>query len=514
MILINPPLVKPSEPPAGLPKLAGALEAHGITCTLLDANLEGILYLLDNPAITDNDTWTRRAVRNITRNLSILKSGQGYGNTDRYRRAIGDLNRVLDRAGRPGGISLTLSDYADERLSPLRSRDLIAAAENPEGNIFFPYFSSRLDRLLESELQHRIIGLSINFLSQALCAFSIMGFLRKHYPSLRIVVGGGLITSWMGNHDLGSLFAGLIDKAVQGPGEIPLLSLLGQSPHASAPQSLPSYQGLPTGHYLAPGLILPYPASHGCYWGRCSFCPENAEGNRYSPLSFSRVPADLRILAARHNPVLLHLVDNALSPALLASISNDPPGVPWYGFARITKELADADFCAVLRTSGCAMLKLGLESGDQGTLDSLDKGIDLEIASRALKALKGAGIATYVYFLFGTPAETPSAARKTLDYIVRHSPWIDYMNLAIFNMPLNCAEAGTLDLRSFYDGDLSLYTDFIHPKGWGRREIRLFIEKDLKMHAAVRPIILRQPPCFTSNHAPLFCINRPPADRR
>jgi len=37
----------------------------------------------------------------------------------------------------------------------------------------------------------------------------------------------------------------------------------------------------------------------------------------------------------------------------------------------------------------------------QGVLDSMDKGIDLDIVSLALKALKKAGIATYVYLLFG-----------------------------------------------------------------------------------------------------------------
>jgi len=44
------------------------------------------------------------------------------------------------------------------------------------------------------------------------------------------------------------------------------------------------------------------------------------------------------------------------------------------------------------------MLKLGMESGDQAVLDALNKGIDLQEASAALRSLHKAGIAAYGYF--------------------------------------------------------------------------------------------------------------------
>ena len=65
----------------------------------------------------------------------------------------------------------------------------------------------------------------------------------------------------------------------------------------------------------------------------------------------------------------------------MARMISDPPGRPWYGFSRITPDLADLDFCRALKDSGCVMLKLGLESGDQAVLDSLEKGITLDLAS-------------------------------------------------------------------------------------------------------------------------------------
>ena len=123
----------------------------------------------------------------------------------------------------------------------------------------------------------------------------------------------------------------------------------------------------------------------------------------------------------------------------MRSLAENPPGLPWYGFARIDSQLTDSDFCMALKQSGCVMLKLGIESGDQGVLDRMEKGIDLDIVSLALKSLKKAGIATYVYLLFGTPYETLAEARKTLQFTAKHSTEIGFLNLAVFNMPL-CSE--------------------------------------------------------------------------
>ena len=151
------------------------------------------------------------------------------------------------------------------------------------------------------------------------------------------------------------------------------------------------------------------------------------------------------------------------------------------------------------------MLKLGLESGDQGVLDAMDKGIDLDLVSQVMDALHEAGIATYVYLLFGTPSESIVEARKTLEFVRQHQQAITFLNLAVFNMPVCGPDAGTLAVHDFYDGDLTIYTDFKHPRGWNRKEIRRFLDQEFKRDPAVAAIIRRDPPIFTSNHAAFFC---------
>ena len=508
MLLIFSPAAKACEPPAGIAKLAGALKAHHVPCALLDANLEGMLFLLRQPQAA-SDTWTRRAIKNLSTNLAALKDPRTYQSPDRYSRAVRDVNRALEASAKPFHAVLGLADYHHETLSPIRSADLLAAAEHPKQNPFHGYFSKRLPEIIHKHFNTRerplLVGFSLNYLSQALCTFAMIGFLRKEFPSLKIVLGGGLVSSWVKRPGWVDPFGGLVDHIIAGPGESALLDLLGIQGDKNI-HSVPDYGALLSQEYLSPGFILPYSASSGCYWNKCSFCPETAEGNPYVPTPASRALSDLETLTAQTKPALIHLLDNSISPALMQALAEKPPGVPWYGFARISRELADLEFCRALKRSGCAMLKLGLESGDQAVLDQLRKGIDLALASTVLLNLQKAGIATYVYLLFGTPAETAVEARKTLEFVAQHAAAITFLNLAIFNMPLCGEQAGAYGTERFYEGDLSLYTGFNHPGGWDRKLVRLFLENEFKRHRAVSGILKHDPPLFTSNHAAFFAF--------
>ena len=506
IILIHPPIAKCSEPPAGIAKLSSCLSANGIHHNVIDANLEGILYLLQNASNnnTTTDRWTTRACKKIESNLAAPMDIATYRSPSRYQRAVVDINHLLNVAGKSWRVDLTLADYHDQSLSPVKSADLISAAEKPQANPFYPYFQHRLMNALEDNPD--FIGFSLNYLSQALCTFAMIGFINKVQPRQKIILGGSLVTSWikLGIHD--DIFKGLVAEMVAGAGEQKLLELLEVKDGKTFYP--PDYNGFPLDQYLSPGLILPYSSARGCYWHNCAFCPEKAESNVYLPLGVSQSTEELQVLTRQMNPVLIHILDSSISPSLLGALAQSPPGAPWYGFTRITQHLADEDFCLSLKRSGCTMLKLGIESGDQEVLYQLNKGIDLPTASAVLKTLKRAGIATYCYFLFGTPPETQECATRTLDFVCQHHDRIDFLNLAIFNLPSQSVEAQSLATHDFYEGDLSLYKNFQHPFGWQRRVVRNFLEKTFKKHPAVAPILRRTPEFFTSNHASFFIDNK------
>lgn len=510
MLLIHPPLTKPCEPPAALAYLAAALAAHGHACSVCDLNIAGLEHIL-RTARPAGDTWTDRAVRNLERNIAALRDKATYANFDRYARAVADVDRVLAMAGKAFNLQLSLANYQDDGRSPVRSADLRRAAVEYRDNIFFPCFSRRLDELIAEKACTRI-GFSLSYLSQALTTFAMIGYLRAHHPDQTIILGGGLITSWLSNPGWRNPFAGLIDHLIGGPGEKPLLRLLGTDQRHTRPE--PIFAGLTENRYLSPGFILPYAASSGCFWKKCNFCPERSENNPYAQVPLQTALDHLAKLTQDTAPVLIHLLDNAVSPALLRGLCDRPPGAPWYGFVRIDRLLEDLDFCHRLRESGCVMLKLGLESGDQGVLTRMNKGIDVKQSAKVLANLHQAGIATYVYLLFGTPAEGRAEAERTRQFVEAHHRAIDFLNLAIFNLPIGGIAASSsagggaaplaLTVSDFYEGDLSLYRNFVHPRGWNRPEIRRYLAGEFRRSPAIAGILRHDPPLFTSNHAPFM----------
>lgn len=506
MLLIHPPHTKPSEPPAGIPMLAGALRQCGYECVVCDLNIEAFHVLIDS-APQSPDTWSRRAWKNRHRNVEALQSPAIYHNPSKYSRAVADINRIIENCGKQRGIHLSLSNYQDPNLSPLNSSDLITAANQYRTNIYHDHFASRLTELIITH-SPTAIGFSLNFLSQALCTFAMLGFVRDRFPQLKIILGGGLVTTWMQKRSWNNPFADLTDHLVSGPGIEPLFDILDIKRNTPA-HPAPDFSDLHDSPYLAPGFILPYSCSSGCFWRKCAFCPETSEKNDYRPIPVDTVRRDLAHLTARTSPTLIHLLDNAISPALLKSFRKEPLSAPWYGFVRFTKHLADREFCRDLKGSGCVMLKLGLESGNQYVLDGMNKGIDLELARKSLATLHRSGILTYVYLLFGTPGESEQQARDTLHFVSSCHQYIDFLNLAVFNMPIDSRETADHAVHEFYEGDLSIYCDFEHPQGWSRKKIRRFLDNEFRKDPSIRKILQRDPPQFTSNHAPLFGLFPP-----
>jgi hypothetical protein len=504
MLLIYPPVARSTEPPLGIARLAGVLARNGVPVRCLDLCREGFDYLL-GLEIEAPDTWTRGALRRRGRNRALLRDPAAYATIDRYRRAVRDLNRALEAASEPFGAEVGLADYRDAWRSPLRRADLLAAAAAYETNAFFPHFRARITEALAA-FPTRTIGLSVNYLSQALCAFTIVGFLKTIRPELCVVLGGSLITSWVA---LGSLsaderFGGLVDTILPGRGEDAILALLGAP--RRVPTAPPDFDELLASGYLAPTRVLPYNFSTGCPWKRCSFCPETAEARRYVGSAVDTAIQEIGALVAHHAPGLLHFTDTEIAPRYLRALAASPPGVPWYGFARFSPLLADPDFCRHLAASGCAMLQLGLESADQQVLDALGKGTRLDQIDRALRTLADAGIGVFLYVLFGTPAEDRDAARRTRDFVASRADRIGFLNVALFNLPAASPEARRLDTKAFYEGDLSLYREFVHPRGWNRDAVRAFVAEEFEADPAIKAVLARNPPVFTSNHAPFFLL--------
>jgi radical SAM superfamily enzyme YgiQ (UPF0313 family) len=507
MLLIFPPVAKPCEPPAGVALLSAALKEKGLCCDVIDGSIEGLMYLI-NSDIKPVDSWSKRALKNREQIIFDLQDPKIYTNMDRYHQRVYDLNKLLTTSIDSNRFKITLSDYADNQLSSVSSQDLLKSARTFSENPFYSYFEQKLgDRI--ASINSEYIGISLCYLNQALVAFALAGWIKARFKNRKIVMGGGLVSSWMSQPSFSDPFKDLIDVLIKGEGEEKLLNLFGKT--GEKRHYVPDYDFSLTNDYLAPGRILPFRSAIGCYWSKCNFCPEKAETRPYNSKKPDQVVDDLRIIDTTYHPDYIHFIDNAMTPAFLKRLAQYKFGFKWYGFVRFEKEFLDLEFCKNLKRSGCDMLKLGLESGDQSVLDMMNKGTRLETVSIMLKNLRQSGILTFVYLLFGTSYENEISANQTLEFVNDHKSYIDYLNLAVFNLPRFSEDAQGLETKEFYHGDLSLYLNFNHPQGWDRRKVKQFLDKQFKKRVISRSNIRKNPAFFSSNHAVFF--NQPGAGR-
>ena len=502
LTLIYPPVSLPGEPPVGLAALAGKLRAAGAEVTLVDANVEAAHHLAGAAeAGPGHGRADRRAVAHRQRSLDLLRSAAGYQDLDRHAAAVGTIRRLLALSGDGGGAParVDLADYHDPRLSPLRSQDLRAACAGAgAGSPLEPYLCALADRVARQPPD--VLGISINFLHQALPGLALAGALRARLPRTPLLVGGSLVQCWAGRLPPEGLQP-TVDRLVFGDGAGPLSEALGLPCPDAAP---PDHHGFPWELYLAPRRVAALTTSEGCHWGRCRYCPQAVGQRCYSRLGGDELGRTLDAVRSRSEADVLHLTDSALPPATLGWLADRRWSASWYGFARFHEDLADALRCDRLRRSGCMMLQLGLESGSPAVLSRLRKGIQPQLVTRVLQALAQAGIKVYLYVMFGIPGETEADAEQTLELVSANAAAITGLNVALLNMPLTAdEEPGLTRVPLARTGDLSLYTGFEH-QGWERRAARSFAQRRFARQPEVATILRRTPQVFGSTHAPFF----------
>jgi len=230
ILLLQPPALKPAEPPLGLAVLLAHLRSCGLKATALDANLEAYLYLLDPVSLAAHtqagrNTSLNRALNHRDASLALLRSQAASQNFARYTTAVRYLNQLLGCWGSPKGEErLTLGDYRHDGLSPFDPADLERLAKGQVSTLFADYFTAELVPRIRG-LAPRTIAISINYLHQALPAFELAGLLRRALPQVKLVGGGGLISSWREPVQRLGLRLPPFDHLVFGPGEGPLAQL-------------------------------------------------------------------------------------------------------------------------------------------------------------------------------------------------------------------------------------------------------------------------------------------------
>jgi len=563
VVLVTPPIFKACEPLLGVATLKAYLAERGHACEVFDANVEGQAWLLERgraeaaaERLAGMSEPPARAAkllrawpslrRKLDRHKAALRSPEAYADLDRYRTAVTSLNRVLGLvsaghqvdAGSP--VTATLTDYLDARYCDMDSASVLAAARAPETNLFHDYFVDELIPRIAA-LKPSVVGLSLIFRNQLLCGAALATLLRRALPGVHVTLGGELVSAWVDRLETTHLMD-LADSVVPYEGELPLLALAEGRPLAEVPNlcwrdddgvlhknptekvatlaevPTPDFGFAPWDLYFAPERTAPMVSARGCYWNRCTFCPEVI--NPESKLRIARgddLTRQLDEVHARHGVTMFHFIDSAMPAkalrAIAAHVVEEDRPYRWYGFSRLEPYLFADGFAETLYAGGCRMLKLGLETASQRLLDAMDKHQDVGDVGRVLTALHGAGILVHAFLMFGTPFEEEEDAESTRRFVAEHGEHVQFMNCSLMNLahgsPMGVAPErhGIRGVEPFvipgHTVDLALYSNF-EATGWGRQGARRYLHKRFLTDPRVRPAYLRTPPHFDSNHSVFF----------
>jgi radical SAM superfamily enzyme YgiQ (UPF0313 family) len=170
---------------------------------------------------------------------------------------------------------------------------------------------------------------------------------------------------------------------------------------------------------ITPHPVVTIMTGRGCPH-RCTYCvfPQTLQGRRYRYRSPANVVAEFRYIAAEL-PQARHVfieddtltVDRRRCQELAHLLIEARTGLTFTANSR-----ADVDYetLAQLRAAGCRMLCVGFESGDEGVLRNMHKGISVAQMRQFMRDARRAGILVHGCFMAGNPGETPATLAATL----------------------------------------------------------------------------------------------------
>lgn len=524
VVFVTPPVTKPSEPNVSGLAAARLLHIMGIEASAIDASIGWYRHTLradrlhalvaaNAPDISSRRSLERH-IASVTAEEPALRRLENYSTRRHYSSAIAHLDGALRLASTAfPGVRLHVADVEFKGLR-LESRDALAEVARRPGP-FDAYFESELlPALLDRKATH--VGISLTFQNQAAAAARLGYLLREHLPDVQRMLGGPLVACW---NDTGQSLAGGVFELFHlvSPGHdadlLALAAALGKPASAlpSGPRTL-DLDAVPWDDYLAPVPIVPLALGRGCYWAKCTFCPDYIYA-RHRACPPDTLEGVVDAVSERFpGGAMLHLTDAALPPKHLDYISktiaerNAP--LRWHGFVRPERKFTDPGFVERLALGGCSMLQVGVESAAPRLLEMMDKGVDVDCMRDMLLRTRAAGIRNQIYLLFGMPTETDLEREQTLAWLEGCEDAVSDVNVSILNLPRKSpmqerpADFGITEILPFGGlTDLSLYDDFRCAERHPRMEARRWIAANFDKSAAVKSITggLRAP--FKANHA-------------
>ncbi|MBX3234899.1 MAG: radical SAM protein [Nitrospiraceae bacterium] len=384
------------------------------------------------------------------------------------------------------------------------SQEVFACLEDEQVNVYRDICNQLVLPAVAKE-KPEVIGMSIGTQMQLMAGLTFCRMIKESFPHIHVVVGGNVITRLqeeLPKHE--RFFTEVFDSAILYEGEHALLWLIealnGDRTMNQVPNlmhrdetgvhlnpevytektqalPLPDFDGLPLDHYFVPERIIPYLATRGCYWGRCTFC-DHGQGyfDQYRGMPAHHVVEQIVALRDKYNCRHFLFSDESYPPALFKKVSqmlvDQNVGIKWTTLIRFEETLQDQAIWDLAAKAGCCTLYYGMESANERVLNLMDKHARKSVIQNNLHQAAKAGIWNHVMAFYGFPGETRDEALETRQFVIDNQPVIHSVELFYFvayrhtPMVRNPEKFGiTIHKQEEYDLPLDYYYTLNEPVG-------------------------------------------------
>ncbi len=356
------------------------------------------------------------------------------------------------------------SRYAERLGRSANSFDELYEALQQEPTYIDSILLSILKEKIEN-IQPTLFLISVPFPGNLYSAFRSAQWVKKHYPNIKISMGGGFpntelrslsdprvfeffdyITLDDGETPI-ELLCNLVSNPapLEGLGEFKRTFLLEdgkvvyknnstQPDYKQSQVGTPDYSDLSLDKYISvieivnpmhrmwsDGRWNKLTMAHGCYWGKCTFCDISLDYIKlYEPVAASLLCDRMEEMIVQTGETGFHYVDEAAPPALMRALALEilrrKLSVTWWTNIRFEKSFT-ADLCLLLKASGCIAVSGGLEVASDRLLKLIDKGVTVEQVAKVTRNFTEAGIMVHAYLMYGYPTQTVQETVDSLEMV-------------------------------------------------------------------------------------------------
>ncbi|AWH75077.1 radical SAM protein [Dokdonia sp. Dokd-P16] len=510
ILLITPPFTQLNTPYPATAYIKGFLNTKDISSFQMDLGIEVILQLFSakeftrlfeiahehDTIVSDNckriyamrDTYIKLLDevvsflqghnQTIARQIctgNFLPRASRFDQLDDMEWAFGEMG-MQDKAKHLATLFLEdLSDFIVECIDPNFGFSRYAERLGQSANSFDELYTSLQDDLtivdeitieiLEARFREsvpKLILLSVPFPGNLYSAFRCGQWIKEHYPSVKVAMGGGFPNTELRELKDTRVFE-FIDYITLDDGELPVELLVEdvvqnvenptykrtfilengevvyknntlRQDYKQAYLGTPDYSDLLLDQYVSvieianpmhslwsDGRWNKLTMAHGCYWGKCTFCDISLDYIKiYEPIAASILVDRMEALVAQTGETGFHFVDEAAPPALMKALALEiikrELVVTWWTNIRFEKNFTK-DLCRLLKASGCIAVSGGLEVASDRLLKLIDKGVTVAQVAQVTLNFTEADIMVHSYLMYGYPTQTEQETIDSLEMV-------------------------------------------------------------------------------------------------